>query len=277
MAWGRLEEAGVQIRPILIIDNDHASRELAGSVLTIAGFQALTVPDGSNGIKLARVVEPAVILMDMALPGLGGVRTCQRLKKDRILAGVPVVGLTPSSGLQYAEQAFRAGAEFFLAKPLGTASLIQIVNEAAQRTRCQTRRRGDPRFPANLPVRCVMKGDGETIQEVTGIATNASLRGLYLCVSEKLGPGTVFSLQIELPNGIASADGEVMWQNGKLANQTTSHGVQLLRFADDSDFLRYRQYLKALAVNGNGRNGGGAGIAGWLHTPGWPCWPYPVA
>jgi len=72
----------VQTRPILVIDDDQVLRELAGSVLTGAGFRVLEAPDGLAGIKLAQTAQPAVILLDMTLPGLDGVRTCQRLKQD---------------------------------------------------------------------------------------------------------------------------------------------------------------------------------------------------
>jgi CheY-like chemotaxis protein len=201
-------------------------------VLTGAGFQVLEAPDGLSGIKLAQTAEPAVILLDMTLPGLDGVRTCQRLKQDGTLADIPVVGITVSSDLQEAEQAFRAGAEFCLAKPFEAKSLIEVVNSAARRGQRQSPRRGDPRLPAELPVRCVITGDGESSREVAGVAINASLRGLHLFLSE-------------------TAEGEVMWQSDEVADQILPHGVQLLRFVEDTGFLQYKRYLKVLAVSRN--------------------------
>ena len=238
----------MQTRPILVIDDDQALRELAGSVLSGAGFQVLEAPDGLSGIKLAQTAEPAVILLDMTLRGLDGVRTCQRLKLDSSLADIPVVGITVSSDLQEAEQAFRAGAEFCLAKPFAAKSLIEVVNSAARRAQLQSPRRGDPRLPAELPVRCVTSGDGESSREVAGVAINASLRGLHLFLSEKLAPGTTLRVHLELPKGAVTAEGEVMWQSDEVADQILPHGVQLLRFVEDTGFLQYRRYLKALAV-----------------------------
>ncbi len=238
----------MQTRPILVIDDDQVLRELAGSVLTGAGFRVLEAPDGLAGIKLAQTAQPAVILLDMTLPGLDGVRTCQRLKQDGTLADIPVVGITVSSDLQDAEQAFRAGAEFCLAKPFEAESLIEVVNSATRRAQRETPRRGDPRLPAELPVRCVIAGDGEPSREVAGVAINASLRGLHLFLSEKLAPGTTLRLHLELPKGAVTAEGEVIWQSDEVADQILPHGVHLLRFVEDTGFLQYRRYLKALAV-----------------------------
>lgn len=248
MSEGRVVEDRMKTHPVLIIDDDEASREFVGSALRSEGFEVLAAPDGLSGIELARAIQPAVVLLDMTLPGLDGVRTCQRLKQDSAVAGVPVVGLTASAALQYAEQTFRAGAEFFLAKPLEAESLIQAVKSATQRAQCPTRRRGDPRFPAEMPVRCVIGGDGETSREIAGVAINVSLRGLFLFLSEKVEPGTTLGLHLELPKGTVTAEGEVMWQENELGERILPHGVHLLRFVEDSGFLQYRRYLKTLAA-----------------------------
>lgn len=238
----------MKTRPILVIDDDHTLRELVDSVLTGAGFKVQKAADGLSGIKLAKTTRPAVILLDMTLPGLDGVRTCQRIKQDATLADIPVVGVTVSSDLQYAEQAFRAGAEFCLAKPFDAESLIEVVNAASLKAQQETPPRGDPRLPAEMPVRCVIAGDSETNREVAGVAINASLRGLHLFLSEKVAPGTMLRLHLELPKGAVTAEGEVMWQRDEVADQILPHGVHLLRFVDDAGFLQYKRYLKELAV-----------------------------
>ena len=242
----------MKTHPVLLIDDDEASHELVGSALTSEGFEVIAAPDGLSGIELARAIQPAVVLLDMTLPGLDGVRTCQRLKQDPTLAGVPVVGLTVSADLKSAEQTFRAGAEFFLVKPLEVESLIQAVKSASQRAQSETPRRGDPRFPAELPVRCLIVGDDEASREIAGVAINVSLRGLYVFLSEKVARATSLRLHLELPKGIVTAEGEVMWQEDELGDRIIPHGVQLLRFTEDSGFLQYRRYLKTLATSAVG-------------------------
>ncbi|HET7854321.1 MAG TPA: response regulator [Candidatus Methylomirabilis sp.] len=230
---------------ILVIDDDSALCELVRTVLTPVGLEVLTAPDGLRGIELARAAKPTVILLDMILPGLGGIRTCQLLKQDPVLARTVVVAITASPDLRYTEQAFRAGAEFFLKKPFGADGLVQVVKHAVERAQVGGRRRTHPRFPLDLPVRCV-------VEEVMGRVVNASLGGLRLDLAEKLAPGTTFRLQLELPTGIVIAEAKVIWQDDEVIDRKIrhTHGVRLLRFVEDSEFLQYKRFLNEIAVGG---------------------------
>src|SRR3972149_4230355 len=81
----------MRTRPILIIDDDHALCELVASTLSRTGFKVLAAFDGPTGIETARDAHPAIILLDMMMPGLDGVGTCERRKQD------PVLGEGPSA------------------------------------------------------------------------------------------------------------------------------------------------------------------------------------
>lgn len=229
--------------PVLIIDDDLAFCQLVSTALKPVGFDVLAAHDGSTGLKLAREARPPVILLDMILPGLGGVRTCQQLKQDAALAASVVVAITASPDLRYIEQAFRAGAEFFLMKPFGTEKLVQVIQSAAQRSKVGGRRRSHPRFPVDLRVRCVQ-------EEVGGRAVNASLSGLQLYLAERLAPGTTFHLQLDLPTGTITAEAKVIWQDDDLSGRSIryNHGVQILRFVEDSGFLQYKRFLSKVVV-----------------------------
>lgn len=232
---------------VLVIDDDLTVSELVSTVLTGLGFEVLTAPDGVRGIELARGAKPAVILLDMILPGLSGIGTCQQLKQDPFLAASVVVTLTASPDLRYIEQAFRAGSEFFLTKPFGAERLVQVVESAVERAKVGGLRRTHPRFPADLPVRCV-------VEEVLGRAVNAGLGGLKLYLAEKLASGTKFRLQLELPAGIVAAEAKVVWQDDEVSDRIVrySHGVQFLGFVEDSDFLQYKRFLIKIAAGGGG-------------------------
>jgi CheY-like chemotaxis protein len=228
---------------VLVIDDDPTFCELVRAVLTGLDFEVLTAPDGLRGIELARGAQPAVILLDMVLPGLGGIATCQQLKQDPVLSATVVVAVTASTDLRYIEQAFRAGAEFFLMKPLGSQTLVQAVQSAVQRAKVGGQRRTNPRFPVDLPVRCV-------VEEVGGRVANAGLGGLKLHLAERLAPGTKFRLKLELPTGVVTAEAKVIWQDDELSDRSVrySHGVQLLGFVEDSDLLQYKRFLIRTAV-----------------------------
>ncbi|MFQ5858402.1 MAG: PleD family two-component system response regulator [Anaerolineae bacterium] len=239
-------------RPILIIDDDPKVCELVTSVLTGAGFDVLAASDGLRGIETTRAAQPAVILLDMMMPGLDGIETCERLKWDPALQDIPVVGITGSTDLSYTEKAFRAGARFFLPKPFGAESLVQVVELAVQAAHPETamqHARHHPRFPAELPIRCLVRGDAETARELVGQTENVSLGGLLVLLPETLEPGTVLRLRLDLGDGPITAYGIVIWQYIQpLGEGKIPHGIQLLRFTEEDDLVKYRRFLSQLAA-----------------------------
>ncbi len=90
---------GTQIPSVLVIDDEPDLCTLVGFLLTGAGFKVHSATDGLSGIQLARATKPSVILLDMIMPGLDGLSTCQRLKQDPVLSRIPVVGITASPDL----------------------------------------------------------------------------------------------------------------------------------------------------------------------------------
>lgn len=238
-----------QIRPILVIDDEPDVCELVSLVLAVAGFKAVSAPDGLSGIELAQRAQPALILLDMIMPGLDGVSTCRRLKQDPVLRGIPVVGITASTELGYTEQAFRAGAEFFLAKPFGRESLVQIMNLAMQRVQRVAGHRARTRLQAELPVRCVIPRKREGTWEVIGHTGNVSLDGLLLWLPEIIAPGSVLRLELKVPEGKVTVEGTVIWigDGDRVDDQVIPHGVQVLGFVHEAEFLRYTGYLAQMA------------------------------
>ncbi|MFQ5657559.1 MAG: two-component system response regulator, partial [Candidatus Methylomirabilales bacterium] len=217
------------------------------------GFEVLSAPDGPTGIETAQVAQPAVILLDMMMPGLDGIVTCERLKEDPVLADIPVVGVTSSADLGYTEKAFAAGAQFFLTKPFGAGSLVQVVELALKSTQADTatrRHQHHPRFPAELPVWCLAGAEADTARGVMGYTKNLSLGGILLLLPEKLEPGTVLRLCLGLPEGPTTADGTVMWQTSfSTAEGGILHGIRLLRFAEAGGLVQYRSFLSQIAAH----------------------------
>lgn len=247
-----VRKAAVETRPILVIDDDPMFCELVTATLWGIGFEVLSASDGPSGIDLARAAQPAVILLDIMMPGIDGIATCKRLKQDPVVWNIPVIGITASPDLKYTEEAFQAGAELFLAKPVGVKSLTQVVNLAAQRVHRETGHRVYPRFPAELAVGCLVPaGNSDTIRQVLGRTSNLSLGGLLLLLPERVPPGTVLELllALPLPREPITADGTVIWQGPKPAGDgKTPHGIQLLRFLEHFGLAHYQRYLSQIAL-----------------------------
>ena len=100
----------MKARTILIIDDDPLVWAFVHGILAPTGYDVISAFDGLSGIERARAAQPVVILLDMIMPGLDGISTCQRLKQDPVLGDIPIVGITGPPDLTYTEKAFRAGA-----------------------------------------------------------------------------------------------------------------------------------------------------------------------
>lgn len=237
-------------RTVLIIDDDPRSCGFVYGILTAAGYEVISAFDGLSGIETARAAQPVVILLDMVLPGLDGVSTCKRLKQDPVLGDIPVIGITGPSDLTHTEKAFRAGAEFFVSKPFGKENLVEVVGMALEAAETRTAsQRLHPRFQAEVPIRCVVGGDGETTREIVGQTGNLSLGGILTWLPEALAPGTVFRLGLELPRGSVPAEGAVMWQRSQpTGDRKSCHGIKLLRFVEDAGRVQYRRFLSEIAA-----------------------------
>ena len=234
--------------PILIIDDDPLFCEFVGIVLGKAGYEVLSAHDGPSGIELARAARPAIIILDMLMPGMDGIATCQHLKQDPGTREIPVVGITASLELRYTEEAYRAGAEFFLTKPLAPQNLVYVVRMALERAHASMRPRLSARFRAHLPVRCIVPGDGGTTQEVEGHTSDVGSAGLLIWLPEMIVPGTMLHLRLALPVGEVTAEGQVIWKDYRAGSQAIPHGVRLVRFAPDIDWLKYKRFLHKLAA-----------------------------
>jgi signal transduction histidine kinase/ActR/RegA family two-component response regulator len=119
--------AGAGPRLILYIEDNPANLRL---VQEIVGFRAdlrlLSAPDGHAGLALAHTHRPAIILMDLNLPGMGGFEVLAQLRRDPHTAHIPVIALTANAMPRDIERGLSAGFARYLTKPID----IEQFNEA---------------------------------------------------------------------------------------------------------------------------------------------------
>ncbi len=80
--------------PILVVEDDPSVRGLLRTLLQAEGYPATSAPDGLSGLIKASSLQPAVILLDLMMPDLGGLRVLEELRADAALANVPVLVVT---------------------------------------------------------------------------------------------------------------------------------------------------------------------------------------
>ena len=118
--------AGDQI--LLVEDNDR-NMKLFRDVLQATGYRTLEAITGEDAIDLARAHGPALVLMDVQLPGIDGVDTLARLRSDDRTAAIPVLAVTAQAMRGDRERFLDAGFDGYLAKPIDVDELLEVVHE----------------------------------------------------------------------------------------------------------------------------------------------------
>ncbi|NJN17746.1 MAG: hybrid sensor histidine kinase/response regulator [Oscillochloris sp.] len=117
---------------ILYIEDNHDNQRLVQRVLSTRGYEVLLVEDGPGGVALARENRPALILVDLNIPGLDGYETTTRLRSLPHLRSTPIIALTADGSPGARERALVAGCDGFLVKPIDPRQLPQQLQEFIQ-------------------------------------------------------------------------------------------------------------------------------------------------
>ena len=113
---------------ILIIEDNEANMRLARLLLTNAGHSVRWAADAESGLTLAREHQPALILMDIQLPGMDGLAATALLKHDPLTAHIPVIALTAMAMKEDREKTRLAGCDAYVTKPLRYKELYQVID-----------------------------------------------------------------------------------------------------------------------------------------------------
>jgi DNA-binding response OmpR family regulator len=117
----------VDKKTVLVIDDDANVNSLICDLLRISGYAVLSAADAQHGIELAINAGPDLILLDVVLPDMDGVKVCDILFKNRITATIPIIMLTGKSDLTTKITSFLAGAKRYITKPFEAKDLIDVV------------------------------------------------------------------------------------------------------------------------------------------------------
>ena len=112
---------------ILVIEDEPLGARLAQVILTSQGDEVAIVSDGIRGLEASRADAPALILLDLMLPGIDGYEILDRLKSDPQTASIPVVVLSARAHEAEISRATEAGATAYVSKPYRKAELLETV------------------------------------------------------------------------------------------------------------------------------------------------------
>ena len=124
----RAQRANDERRPtILVVDDDQANLLLARTLLESEGFDVCVATDAISTFEVLKTHQPALILMDVQLPGMDGWELTRRLRRNTATRHIPVIALTAFHHSGDADRAREAGCVEFVAKPISTRELPNIV------------------------------------------------------------------------------------------------------------------------------------------------------
>lgn len=119
---------------ILLVDDEDDILEFIGYNLEKEGFNVLTAKNGQKGIELAQKHQPDLILLDLMMPKMDGIETCEHIRADVALKNILIVFLT-ARGEDYSQIAgYSAGADDYIAKPIKPKVLISKIKAILRRT-----------------------------------------------------------------------------------------------------------------------------------------------
>lgn len=120
---------------VLVIEDNAMNMELVSQVLAAAGHLVLPAVTAEEGLELAQLLLPDVVLMDIALPGMDGFTATGILTQNDLTKHIPVVALTAHAMVGNREEAFDAGCFAYLTKPFVEEELLRVLDEVVGYTR----------------------------------------------------------------------------------------------------------------------------------------------
>jgi twitching motility two-component system response regulator PilH len=124
---------------VLVVDDSPTIRAVLGRMLEVDGYEVVRAADGEHALEVARAEPPAMIFLDIVLPGMNGFAVLRSLRHDAATQHIPIVMI---SGNQQATEQFyvqRFGADDFISKPFGHADVARSIDRLVQQGRLPQR------------------------------------------------------------------------------------------------------------------------------------------
>jgi two-component system cell cycle response regulator DivK len=118
---------------ILIVEDNEKNRRLVRDVLQFKGYQTIETETGEEGVELARSRQPALVLMDIQLPGIDGITALRRLRDDPSTQAIRVMAVTASAMTQDRQKILSAGFDGYQSKPINVKAFLEAVQELLAR------------------------------------------------------------------------------------------------------------------------------------------------
>lgn len=116
---------------ILIVDDEKDIVETLSFMLQAKGFETVTALDGEEGLKLAKEVNPDLIILDVMMPKINGYKICRLLKYDAKYKNIPIIMVTARSQEGDKLIGEETGADEYITKPFEFNDILEVIEKYA--------------------------------------------------------------------------------------------------------------------------------------------------
>jgi CheY-like chemotaxis protein len=113
---------------ILVVDDNPTNLKLVRVLLTVEGYQVTTAEDAEQAMELLETNRPALILMDLQLPGMDGLELTRRIKSNPQTRAIKIIALTAYAMKGDEAKAIAAGCDGYVTKPIDTRELPRMIS-----------------------------------------------------------------------------------------------------------------------------------------------------
>jgi CheY-like chemotaxis protein len=114
-------------RTILVMDDNEAKPRLINAVLKTRGYQLMEATSGEAALETVTTTQPALVLMDVQMPGLSGIDVARTIRAMPALADLPLIAITAMAMRGDREAILAVGFNDYLAKPYKMGELLSLV------------------------------------------------------------------------------------------------------------------------------------------------------
>ena len=173
---------------VLIVDDEEVMRDVLQTLLVREGCRVSTAVTGEDGLKLARGRRFDVAIVDVMMPGIGGIETLDRL--HRLDEELPVILITAYASLENAIAAMKRGAFDYITKPFKNEEVMVVVRNAAEKRRLVTENRTlrESLRAKNHGLRDIV-GRSPRMRQVFDLITQAAISRTTILVEGESGTG----------------------------------------------------------------------------------------
>jgi len=114
---------------ILVVDDSATDQYVFKQVLEKNGYKVTVAKDGKEGVRLAKQLEPDLILMDVVMPVLNGFQATRELARSDSTRSIPVVMITTKDAESDVQWAKRQGASAYIVKPAKESHLVECIGK----------------------------------------------------------------------------------------------------------------------------------------------------